>query len=61
MAWELDFIPSYAHGYVSLYSEQPALPYVADLLSVNTQSHMDIFTCFSLVTNRPYLVLSFKE
>lgn len=57
MEFELDFMPSY----VSLYSQQPGLPYVTDLPSITIQSHMKILAYFSSVTNRPWLVFSSKE
>lgn len=57
MEFELDFMPSY----VSSYSQQPELPYVTDLPSTTTQSHMKILAYFSSFTNRPRLVFSSKE
>ena len=53
MVWELDFMPSDTHGWESLNSEKPVLPYVADLPSMNTQNQMHSLTCLSSVASRP--------
>ena len=51
-------MPSYTYYKVLLYSEQPILPYVADLLSMNIQSNIAILVYFLPVAYRPGLVFS---
>lgn len=51
-------MPSYAYCKMILYSEQPVLPYVADLLSMNIQSNIAILAWFPPVAYRPDLVFS---
>ena len=58
MVEELDFMPSDIHGWVSLYSQKPVLPYVADLLSMNTQMK---WTASLACPKLPKTIYSFKE